>query len=178
MRVALVLNSAPFLSDSKALAAYTSPVAYLSNSEFQHEFEKVGENIRTHSDFLKNEDRATLKARVFNMFKYAALCTKHPGFREEQEWRVIYMHELEPSDKLSREVKVIGGTPQPIYKIPLKDIPDEGLIGMEIPQILDRIIIGPTEHPIVASQAFVQILERSGVVDASQKVFVSDIPLR
>ena len=178
MRVALVLNSAPFLRESKALAAYTSPVAYLNKSEFQHEFEKVGENIRTHSDFLKNEDRATLKARVFNMFKYAALCTKHPGFREEQEWRIIYTHELEPSDKLSREVKVIGGTPQPIYKIPLKDIPDEGLIGVEIPQILNRIIIGPTEHPIVAKHAFVEILERSGVVDASQKVFVSDIPLR
>ena len=76
------------------------------------------------------------------------------------------------------EVKVIGGTPQLIYKIPLKDIPGEGLIGVEIPQILDRIIIGPTEHPIVARQAFVKLLERSGVAEASQKVFVSEIPLR
>jgi hypothetical protein len=42
---------------------------------------------------------------------------------------------------------------------------------------LDRIIIGPTEFPHVSFKAFVDVLEELGVVDASKKVVVSDIPL-
>ena len=177
-RVAIVLNNTPFLSDSDALGVKTSPVEYLSHSRFQQEFKGIGEAVRTYSDLLKSESRDMLKARIFNMFKFAALCTKHPGFGEEKEWRIIYTDELSRSEKLVRAVKVIGGTPQPVYKIPLVDIPGEGLIDVEVPKILNRIIIGPTEHPIVSRDAFVEVLERSGVENPDEKVFVSDIPLR
>jgi hypothetical protein len=67
--------------------------------------------------------------------------------------------------------------PQPIYKIPLKDIPEIGFFG-SIPSLINRVIIGPTEYPLALSEAFVQLLEEAGVQEAASKVCVSDIPLR
>ncbi len=73
---------------------------------------------------------------------------------------------------------MIGGTPQPIYKIPLRNIPEEGLIGVDIPEFLERIIIGPTEYSSAMREAFETLLTDAGVDDPAQRVHVSDIPLR
>jgi hypothetical protein len=176
--VALVMNSLPFLTPSQVLKAYVSPVAYLSDQEFEKEFAQITENIVNEGAFLKQQDRQLIINYVFNAFKFAALCTKHPGFAEEKEWRVVYSPSLEESDHLKKEIQVVGGVPQPIYKIPLKDIPEEGLIGIEIPALLDRIIIGPTQYPLVMYEAFCDLLLEAGVKDPSKMVFISDIPLR
>ena len=94
------------------------------------------------------------------------------------EWRVVYSPSMEESQHLKKEIRVIRGIPQPIYKIPLKDIPDEGLIGIEIPALLDRIIIGPSQYPQVMYEAFCDLLSEAGVKEPREKVFVSYIPLR
>ena len=73
---------------------------------------------------------------------------------------------------------MIGGTPQPIYKIPLQNVIEEDFRGAEIPELLDRIIIGPTRYPWAAHEAFVQLLGEAGVEDPQNRVCVSNIPLR
>ena len=176
--VAIVMNNAAFLNPSDALGAYTSPVGYLRDQEFERELEKIASNIEAEATFLASLDRESVKGTVFAMLRFAALCTKHPGFREEQEWRVVFSPTLLKSDLLVREIRVIDGVPQPIYKIPLRDIPDKGLVGIEIPQLVERVIIGPTQYPSAIREAFVDILREAGVQDAEGKVFVSDIPLR
>jgi hypothetical protein len=112
------------------------------------------------------------------MLIYAALCTKHPGFAEEREWRVIYCPSLERSSYLINDIQAIRGAPQPIYRIPLKDIPEEGFINVEIPVLLERVIIGPTQYPLAMRKAFTTLLLDLGFDNAAAKVFVSDIPLR
>ena len=76
---------------------------------------------------------------------------------------------------LTKSVEVISGIPQPVYSIPLRSF--EGY-DISIASILDRIIIGPSNFPGALLEAFWHELEASGVPDAKQKVFVSDIPLR
>lgn len=142
--VALVVNNKPFLTENTALKAYASPVAYLGDGEFAKEFEKMRSQIDAEADFIRAIDRQVIVANVFQMLKYAALCTKHPGFSEEREWRVIYCPALEKSSHLVKDIQAIRGAPQPIYKIPLKDIPDEGLVDVEIPALIERVIIGKT----------------------------------
>lgn len=68
---------------------------------------------------------------------------------------------------------MIQGVPQPIYKIPLKDIPDE-LVGIEIPALLDRIIIGPTRDPQPIWEAFKDLLAATGAAPAREGVSVHD----
>jgi hypothetical protein len=100
------------------------------------------------------------------------------GFREEREWRVIYSPAYAKSDVLIPDIQSIRGVPQQIYKIPLKDIPDQSLVGIELHSLIDRVIVGPTQYPQATYGALVSLLEKAGMTDARKRVVVSDIPLR
>jgi hypothetical protein len=111
------------------------------------------------------------------MLRFAALSTKHPAFEEEKEWRVLYTPSLEKSRWIVHEVIAVNGIPQPVYKLPLKNIAEVGL-GAEIPNLLDRVIIGPTEFPIALGRAFERLLFEAGVKDTDKRIALSGIPLR
>lgn len=178
VRVALVFNNKPFFGSSDALKVYSSPVAYLSPEQFKLEFSELVDSIEANSGFLREQGSDEVKNHLFNAFRYAALCTKHPGFHEERELRIIYAPKMHASDRMIADVQTISGVPQPIYKIPLKNIPESGFVGVELPQLLDRVIIGPTQFPVAVAEAFEQALTKVNVSDAARKIFVSDIPLR
>ena len=83
-----------------------------------------------------------------------------------------------PPKVLEMGIETISGVPQPLYKVPLSDKPEEGLIGIEIPAFVDRIIIGPSSFPTPIFDAFVATLTAAGVRDAFSRVVISNIPLR
>ena len=87
--VAIVLNGDVMLRESHAVGAYSSPVAYLTPAAFAAEFQKIAENIATEAEYVKTLDREIVKTYAFNMLRFTVLCTKHPGFHEEREWRVV-----------------------------------------------------------------------------------------
>ncbi len=176
--VALVLNHKPFVIESDALRAYTSPVEYCTPKEFVVEFSNLTKSIESNFSFLQQLSRDIVRNLIFNAFKYAALSTKHPGFKEEREWRVIYLSEMEQSKRLTMRVTTIKGVPQKVYGIPLGNLPDEGFVGAELPELIKKIIIGPTDHPFAIYEALVHELEVAGVKDASERLVVSGIPLR
>jgi hypothetical protein len=180
--VALVLAPTPFLVESHALRAYTSPIGYFTPPEFHLRFAEVVSRIAAEQSFLRGVGREVVRNNLFNMFLYAAICTKHPGFHEELEWRVTHNPNLHPSPHLTRSIETIHGVPQPVYKIPLRNIPatvpTERLDGIEIPQFVERVIIGPTQYPTAVSEAIAEKLEQAGIVDAWKRVVISGIPLR
>lgn len=176
--VAVVLNPKVFLSPSDALPAFTSPVAYLSPEAFEIELNRVIENIEGNIDFIKEGGRDELYSSLFHAFRTSMLCTKHPGFSDEREWRIVYAPQLSSSDRIIPSVELIRGVPQIVHSIPFKDYPEEGLTGAELPDLIDRVIIGPTEFPYQLRQAMVSLLTDAGVAGADSKVFVSTIPLR
>jgi hypothetical protein len=176
--VALVFNPNVFVSNSGILGATTSPVAYLTKEKMGKQIIAFTQNIERNGDVLSSLSRDDIRGHLFNVLRLAAICTKHPGFKEEREWRVVYNPKLQASDRVKREIVSIGGIPQPICKIPLKDDLDSGLIGAEIPKLIDRIIIGPSKHPLELRDTFVELLGAARMLDANQRVWVSDIPLR
>lgn len=176
--VAVVLNPGVFLSQSDALPAFTSPVAYLSQAGFEVELGRVTDNIAANLDFLKQEGRQNLLNSLFHAFRVALLCTKHPGFKEEREWRIVYAPHLQRSDRVVESVELIRGVPQIVHSIPFKDFPEEGFIGAELPKLINRVIIGPTEFPRQLREATIALLIEAGVPDAANKVVCSTIPLR
>ena len=176
--VALVFSNAPFLKSAGPPGVYSSPVSYLDGVSFEREFQRVIEGVRDNEAFLRGRDRETVRGAVFNVFKFAALCTKHQGFSEEKEWRVIYIPSMEQSPQLEKSIEVIGGTPQPIYKFQLKNMPNIGYTGIEIPEILEKIIVGPTKYPAAIYEAFADLLVGAGVKDPKSRIHLTDIPLR
>lgn len=176
--IALVLKGAVMFSETDVLHAYSSPVAYLSSDEFATEVTEVTKNIEEEVEYIRSLDRELLKNVLFNMLRFAVLCTKHPGFKEEREWRVIASPAMNPSEFLIPAVEVVRGTPQTVLKLDLKNHPDQGLFGLALPELLDRVIIGPCEFPQVILGALYRLLVDAGVPDPGSKIFVSDIPLR
>jgi DUF2971 family protein len=176
--VALVMNTGPFASTRPEFGATTSPVAYFTKDEFMKEFSTVLDNMESNVEFLKSVSRDDMIAMLFNVLRFAALATKHPAFREEREWRVIHSPRMYQSKYIQQEIVVINGIPQPICKIALKDIPEVGMVGAEIPSLLDRLIIGPTDFGFATWEAFVELLRAKGVPEPEKKVVLSNIPLR
>ncbi len=176
--VALVLNGDVMFGTSNAIGAHSSPVLYANASSFADEFMNVVKGIERESDYVKSLGRDFVKNAVFTMLRFAVLCTKHPGFHEELEWRVVASPTIISSPRLISHVEVVRGVPQTVVKLKLENAPSEGLVGLAIPELLNRIIIGPCEFPGVIYRALHQVLREIGVQNVEQKIFISDIPLR
>lgn len=176
--IALILNGAVMFSESNALNVFSSPVAYLSPVAFADEFRKITKKMETEINFIQSLGREMVKNTVFNMLRFTILCTKHPGFHEEREWRAIASPIMHPTSHAELAVEIVHGTPQRVLKLALQNHPDQGLVGLAIPELLDRIIIGPCAFPQIICSAFHRLLEEAGVPEPEKKVIVSDIPLR
>ena len=109
--LALVLKSDPSTTIYDVLKVATSPVAYLTDTQFQSELDRVTNNIAANKDLIKEQGSTSIEAYVFRMFRYAAVSVKHPSFLEEDEWRLLYSPDLEPSEHLQKSTEVINGVP-------------------------------------------------------------------
>jgi Protein of unknown function (DUF2971) len=175
--IALVIKNSVLLEPADGLGAYSSPVAYLNDRQFEERFAQVTENVSSETEFLRTKERKEIINRVFNMLRFAALSTKHPAFEEEKEWRVLYTPSLEKSRWIAHEVIALNGVPQWVYKLPLENIAEVGLVA-RIPDLLDRVIIGPTGFPIALFKAFEQLLTDGDIKDADKRIALSGVPLR
>lgn len=173
--VALVVKSTPFTSTTDALGAYSSPVAYLTQAGVDAHLGNIGRLVEQDISFVQSQNQQMVEYFIHEAFRFGMLCTKHPGFAEEREWRIVYSPPRDQRKVLQKSIQTINGIPQPIYSIPLQKF--DGY-SIELKEILDRIIIGPTRFPSAIYEAFVAELEDKGVENASQKVIISEIPLR
>lgn len=176
--VAVVINPEVMFLQNDSVNVFASPVAYWTQAQVEDELQRVSRRIREHADEVRALDREVAAAVLFNMFRFAVLCTKHPGFSEELEWRVIASPLMNPSPLLTQSVEVIRGTPQTVQKLGLTNLPDLGVVGLELSEILDRLIIGPCEFPDVIRKALHQLLREREIAEPENLLYVSDIPLR
>jgi len=176
--VALVLNPAVFFRPSNALAAYSMPVIYASEEGLVAELAQVTQRLLASPEVVGGLGYAGFKNTLFEMLRFGAVCTKHPAFSEEREWRVISSPALKTSPLLVHATETIGNVPQVVLKLPLKDKADEGLFGIEPKDFIERILIGPCEHPYVLRRALWAALEEAGVSDPGPRLTVTGIPLR
>lgn len=175
---ALVVNNTPMTAITDLLAVFSVPVLYLSEKGLSDYLSKITDAILINRTYLRGLGQEALVGYIHNMLFRFAIATKHPGFAEEKEWRLFYRPTERTSPGMTEETVVLGGVPQKIYKLRLANEPENGLHGADIPSLLDRIIVGPTEFPYVSYQAFAGVLTDLGVENAAEKVVLSDIPLR
>lgn len=175
---ALVIRNTPMMAVTDLLGVYSAPVVYQDEADFAERLDRIAASITKHADQLRELGRDVVVSHVHSMLQATAIASKHPGFAEEEEWRIFFRPSENESPATVRAVEVIGGVPQVVYKLALGDDPARGLHGASIPSLLDRIIVGPTEYPVTTAKAFHITLDEIGVSDVEQKVVVSDIPLR
>lgn len=176
--VAIIVNGAALFGNGQASSVLSSPVLYADSTSFLAEFARTVEGIQAHRDQLRALGLHDLHRIIFDMLRFAVLCTKHPGFSEEREWRMLASPSLQGVKNLERSTEVLRGVPQTILKLPFKNDPSNGLVGLGLDELLDRIIIGPCAHPQVTYLAFVDLLISLGVSHPDKRVVATDIPLR
>lgn len=176
--VAFVFNNRPFVSESDALSAFTSPVLYCDAERFKLHFLQMVIGLEAKIEPLQTAGAEFVVRALTWAFHFAVLSTKHPGFAEEKEWRVIYSPTMLKTDRIPFDIETVGGVPQRVHKLRMMNYPDDGFTGATLPELLEEIIIGPTQSTWTIYDALVAKLEEAGVKDAESKVRVSDIPLR
>ncbi|WP_226578297.1 DUF2971 domain-containing protein [Acuticoccus sediminis] len=176
--VAFVFKSASFLKVQPGVSAYSSPVAYEDSESFKSRFEEVLDSLEANLDAIKELDSNQIERVIDWALRFAVLSTKHPGFSEEREWRILYSPSWGASKNIAAAHKVIGGVPQIIYKLKLENNPEFQISGFTIAEALEEIIIGPTDTPWPIHEALAEKLTAIGVDNAMNKVRVSNIPLR
>jgi len=176
--IALVLKPAVMFLENDSLGISANPVAYFSQSDVELEFQRIAARVRENATEVLALGRERASMILLNMFRSAALCTKHPGFSEELEWRVVANPLMFRSSVLTQSVEVIHGIPQIVQKINLTNRPEDGLLGLELSEILDRVIIGPCAYSDVVRKALYQLLVACNVAEPEHRLYMSDIPLR
>ena len=178
--IALVVRNHAFHAFGDQSGIRSLPVHYFSLGKCEDRLERVAESIASNASSIQEGGRRKFETDLAFMLSLAAIRTKHPGFAEENEWRVWFRptDAQDPKAALEERVVVIAGVPQKVWVLPLRHDPDKGLHHADIDSLLDRIIIGPTAYPYVRASAFLALLEKAGLTDAKSKVVVSEIPLR
>lgn len=176
--VALVVTGDAMLGNSSATSVLSSPVLYATPESFVRSFARITDSISANAQRLRSLGSDSLKRAVLHMLRFAVLGTKHPGFAEEREWRIIASPTITGTQRVERATEIIDGIPQTVLKLPLENAPEDGLVSLAIPQLVDRVIIGPCAFPQVTYLAFVDLLIALGVPDPGERVIVTDIPLR
>ena len=175
--IALVLKKDIFYSEYDAIDITTSPVAYLNEADIENKFDSLVENLGRNKQEInfKNIPRKEIMELLKRWLEVLILSIKHPAFCEEKEWRVI---SFEKAKGIKKDIIDLNGMPQPVQKIPLSEKLQTDGDGFSVNEILDHIIIGPTQYAIPIYQALVEELEKLNVEDAKGKVIFSNIPYR
>lgn len=176
---AIIIKTPAIFETAPNSGIFVSPVGYFTTDQFKTEFSRVVNNIGSNVERLRSLGREILTAYIFTVFRSAVLCTKHPGFAEEQEWRIISSPSMFKSPLTDIDVEVVRGTPQRVLKLNMRNRPEHQITtGIELPEILNKIIIGPCEFPDITYTAFHQLLTNLNVAQPEAIITRSEIPLR
>jgi hypothetical protein len=137
------------------------------------------------ADILKNNAIPDAKLVVCSFFifqrlKQLAIFTKHRGFQEENEWRVVYMRDIAESELLNHMIGYWNGPRgvEPKLKFKLETIagmPETEDLSLE--RLVDRIILGPVSSPL-AVNACATMVQNLGQPELKDRIRRSTIPFR
>jgi len=175
---ALVVNSNPMAEVTDELGVFSFPVSYFSEDGFRQHLCEITEQISINQSYLQDLGQETLINCIHRMLFRIAIASKHPGFAEEKEWRLYYRPNEQKSQMMSADVCTLGGVPPRVFKLNLAAEAYRDQFETDMPNLLEKLIIGPASFPYMRHQAFTEALTKRGLKDAAKKVVISSIPLR
>lgn len=116
----------------------------------------------------------------FQRLKSFALFSKHYGFHEEREWRVVYMSDRDKDQKFKQFFGHIATNRgmEPKLKLPIKPIPALASEDISLEKLISRIILGPSIASALGVNSLKQMLRNIDREFLAERVVASDIPFR
>jgi hypothetical protein len=178
--VAIVFDLSP-LAGLPASPLLVRQVQYLSYEESEA---WMGDKLAHFAQALARlqvplEDMPHAAASLFERIKLFALFTKHRGFHEEREWRVVYLREHDRAGLLTQQLHYdIGGRGiEPKLRFDTAALGGAGRAAPALEDLVERIILGPVLATPLALRSVQRMLELFRPQWAS-RVFRSSTPYR
>jgi len=127
------------------------------------------------------EDSLSLAAHFFiERLKLFALFTKHDGFAEEQEWRIVYMNERDPQGLMKKMFgyAITGRGVEPKLKLEFAKVAQVLGSGISLESLVDLIILGPSISSVLSENSVRRMLNVAGQSGLAKLVTASSIPYR
>lgn len=117
---------------------------------------------------------------LFERIKVFSLFSKHRGFIEEREWRMVYVKERDQNNTFAPMLHYWIGPRGVEPKLRLKVAPIKGLTAddLSLSKIVERIILGPSLSSPLAKTAFLRMLDKLNKPLLKEKIHASTIPFR
>jgi len=117
---------------------------------------------------------------LFERIKLFALFSKHHGFKEEREWRVVYMPNRDVGQKLAPMFNYAIGDRGIEPKLRFKVLPMDGVTAsdLSLTKIIERIILGPTISSPLAIRTVHRMFDLLNHAGLNPKLRASTIPFR
>jgi hypothetical protein len=176
--IAIVFNKEAFEGFGNGNGIYSTPIKYFDKNKVHAELLYLNDSLIVNRKNILNYPRDSYFNALVHFFKMNLIGIKHPGFKEEKEWRIFYTPSVEASPRIKIDIHVVGGVLQQVAKIPLTSERFDEMPGTSINELINAIIIGPNNFPLATKEAVIQALSEAGVKDARDKVVLSEIPLR
>jgi hypothetical protein len=135
--------------------------------------------ILTEND-IPNEKIFLAAHALFERIKLFALSTKHDGFKEEREWRAVYMSDRDDEGKLKPMQHYRNGPRGVEPKLKFKLAPMEGVTSVDFlpANILANILLGPSTSYALTFRSVERMLDLIGKSELKERLIASTIPLR
>jgi hypothetical protein len=119
-------------------------------------------------------------AALFERIKLFSLFTKHHGFVEENEWRVVYLADRDTGNKLRPMMHYLNGPRGVEPKLRFKVSHIEGMTASDLSlnKIIAAILLGPSTSSPLSVRSVARMLEVIGKPELKDRLFASSIPLR
>lgn len=175
---AIVFDTAK-ISDQAEAPLIISPVVYATTEAriawIEGLIDKLVESMARAP--VSKEDTADYAWNFYNRLRMFSLFTKHVGFSEEAEWRVVYDPKIRGKVSFARclSYAVTSKGIEPKFKLPMDGSIDP---SFDLDNVVHRVLLGPTagtELAKFAASRMLNLLERPRM---SGLVFAAGTPLK
>ncbi len=180
-------NGVAFVIDTEKIAPDEASPLILSSVKYvtkEARLEWIKDKIHSLAELLKEHKKSdeALDAIAWywiERLKVFSLFTKHIGFKEEKEWRFVYLNDRDSEGQFTPMFgyNITDKGVEPKLKLKLKQIPGTNA-SLTLDELTDRIILGPTASSELSMRSVRRMLEIKGKSGLSNKVYASTIPYR
>jgi len=181
-------NGAAIVFDTAQINALESSPMIIANVAYATTDDRLAWLKKTVSRFAEILERSDIPNdklhlaaySLFERIKLFALFSKHQGFKEEREWRVVYMPDRDADKKLASMFNYAIGVRGVQPKLRFKILPVEGVTAadLSLTKITDRIILGPSVSSPLAVRAVHRMFDLLRHPGLKPKLRASTIPFR
>lgn len=178
--VALVFDTSKLKAEDEESPLLLMPVIYASDEDrrawIRNKVDELSEFIKKQNP--PHDDLGVIAYHFLERIKVFALCSKHNGFAEEREWRLIYLADRD-EDKTYAPMISYAMTERGIQqKLKLKIGASSVKEKIDLEDLICSVILGPTVGAPLSQRAMSLMFEKLGKKALVSRIQASSTPFR